>query len=91
MDIFSETSPDIFSNGFPFNRTVFKVAAEEAPRIGIVFTGHFLEDGSLGRGGLSKALSLRQQAAVLRGTQPNRHTPQFEQRHGSVDEREQPD
>lgn len=91
MDIFSQTSLDIYANGFPSNWTVLKVATEEAPWVDTVFIGHFFKDSSLGGGGLSKALSLRQQAAVLRGAQPHRHSPQSEQRHGPVDEREQLD
>lgn len=91
MDIFSVTSLDIYANGFPSNWTVLKVATEEAPWVDIVFIGHFSENSSLGGGGLSKAVPLRQQAAVLRGAQPHRHSPQSEQRHGPVHEREQLD
>lgn len=89
MDIFSLTSLDIYANGFPSNWTVLKVATEEAPWVDTVFIGHFSKNSSLGRGGLSKVVPLRQQAAVLRGAQPHRHSPQSEQCHGPVHEREQ--
>lgn len=89
MDIFSLTSLDIYANGFPSNWTVLKVATEEAPWVDTVFIGNFSKNCSLGRGGLSKVVPLRQQAAVLRGAQPHRHSPQSEQCHGPVHEREQ--
>lgn len=91
MDIFSVASLDIYANGFPSDWTVLKVATEEAPRVDTVFIGHFSKNGSAGRGGLSKAVPLRQQAVVLRGAQPHRHSPQSEQCHGPVYEREQLD
>lgn len=91
MDIFSLTFLDIYANGFPPNWTVLKVATEETPRVDTVFIGYFSENCFLGRGSLSKAVPLRQQAAVLRGAQPHRHPPQSEQCHGPVYEREQLD
>lgn len=75
MDIFSVASLDIYANGFPSNWTVLKVATEEAPWVDTVFIGDFFENGSLGGRGLSTAVPLRQQAAVLRGAQPHRHSP----------------
>lgn len=91
MDIFFRTFLDIYANGFPPNWTVLKVATEEAPWVDTVFIGHFSKNCSLGRVGLSKAVPLRQQAAVLRGAQPYRHPPQSKQCYGPVHEREQPD
>lgn len=91
MDIFSETSLDIYANGFPSNWTVLKVATEEAPWVDTVFTGHFFKNSSSGGGGLSQAVPLRQQAVVLRGAQPHRHSTESEQCHGPVYAREQLD
>lgn len=91
MDIFSPTFLDIYANGFPPNWTVLKVATEEAPWVNIVLFGIFFKSHSLGGGSLSKAVPLRQQAAVLRGAQPHGNSPQSKQRHGLIDERKQLD
>lgn len=91
MDIFSVASLDINANGFPSDWTLLKVATEKAPWVDIVCVGHFSKNGSSGRGGLSEAVPVRQQAAVLRGAQPHRHSSQSEQCHGPVHEREQLD
>lgn len=68
MDIFSVASHNIHTNGFSSFWTVLEVAIEGTPWLVFMFIGNFSENDSLFICGLSKAMPLRQQAAVLRGT-----------------------